>query len=325
MIKNSVTVTLLASALCFGQAWALDFNVDDMKWAEVPSGHEVGKDNGELTEDAAAGKTAGNEFHMTGNDCGICHSPLGKAKEAIFTMSGTVYKDRAGREPLEGAEIILQDAEGKVISMTSNEAGNFFTYTPIASDPQSWNPEKTDEENKENPQTWRYKAWVKKGELVNTMVTLAGVGGGSGQLTARMSCGMHHAPFNGRGALLASGFPTLPSYPESGLSFKKHVMPILKNRCKSCHTPESAKPWVEYPTGTKIAYGGGLDLSGYTKDENSEMGVADIINTANPDMSKLLASPMFGSKHAGGASWRDDQDPDYLAIRTWIAEGGLDN
>jgi len=317
---------LFSSVLVMNQASATEkeFTPEGMKWAEVPSGHLVGKDNGELSEDAKAGKAAGNEFHMTGEDCGICHSKLGKAKESIFTMSGTLYKDRAGREPLADAEVILEDVEGNVISMTTNDAGNFFTYAPIASDPQAWNADKSDEENRNSPNTWRYKAWVKNEDLVSAMITLAGVGG-SGATTSRMSCGMHHAPLNSRGALLASGFPTLPNYPEENVSFKKHVMPVLKNRCKSCHLPEKARPWVEYPKGTKYAYGGSLDLSAFEKDENSMMGIQDIINTNNPDASEILTAPMYGSKHGGGASWRSSSDADYQVIRQWIAEGAVNN
>lgn len=326
MYFNKYLSTLIAGFLMSAPLLAeTEFTPEGMQWAVAPTGHEAGKDNGVLSDEARAGNTAGNEFHMTGEDCGICHSPLGKAKDSVFTMAGTLYKDRAGREPLQGAEIILQDVEGKVISMTTNEAGNFFTYESIASDPQAWDETKTEEENKANPQTWRYKAWVKNGDLITAMMTLAPVGGSSGSTTARMSCGMHHAPFNSRGALLASGSPTLKTYPEKEVSFKKHVQPILLNRCRSCHMPESARPWVEYPKGTKYAYGGGLDLTAYEKDENSERGIQDIVNTANPEVSDLLVAPMFGSKHGGGASWKNTDDADYKAIRQWIAEGAKNN
>ncbi len=317
---------LISSILFFSQVNAADrvFTPEGMQWVEAPSGHLVGKDNGELSDEAKADETAGNEFHMTGEDCGICHSDTGKAHESVFTMAGTLYKDRAAREPLVGAEIILEDVQGNVISMTTNDSGNFFTYSKIASDPQAWNPEKSEAENRASSKTWRYKAWVKNDDLITAMMTIPGVGGSS-STTSRMSCGMHHAPLNSRGALLASGFSTLPSYPETNVSFKKHVMPVLKNRCKSCHLPEKARPWVEYPTGTKYAYGGGLDLSAFEKDENSEKGIQDIVNLSNPDASLVLATPMLGSQHGGGASWRSAEDADYKAIRQWIAEGAKNN
>jgi len=326
MQTNKKLILLISSLLLCTQVQADErvFTPEGMEWAEAPSGHVVGKDNGELSDDAKAGDAAGNEFHMTGEDCGICHSETGKASETIFSMAGTLYKDRAGREPLAGAEIILEDVEGNVVSMTTNDSGNFFTYADIASDPQAWDPEKTEEENRASSTTWRYKAWVKNGDLVTSMMTLAGVGGSS-STTSRMSCGMHHAPLNSRGALLASGFPTLSKYPETNVSFKKHVMPVLKNRCKSCHLPEKARPWVEYPKGTKYAYGGGLDLSAFLKDEGSEKGISDIVNIDNPDASLMLVTPMYGSKHGGGASWRSADNADYKVIRQWISEGAKNN
>ncbi len=320
--QSSQILTALGIILLFvnANAEAQSFTPEGMKWAPVPQGHEVGKDNGK-----DSGESSGNEFHFPGEDCGVCHRPGGKAKDHVFTIAGTLYKDRAGKEPLQGAEIILQDSQGDVISMTTNEAGNFFTTSEIASDPQAWSDTLTEDENRNNPRTWRYKAWVKNGDLVTAMITLASAGGSPGSPTERMSCGMHHAPLKTRGALLASGFPTLASYPASGISFKQHVMPILKNRCKSCHTPESARPWVEYPKGTKYAYGGGLDLSTYNKDTGSKRGVKDIINIDNPTSSLMLTAPMYGSQHGGGASWRDANDPDYKLILQWIKEGAKNN
>ncbi len=84
----------------------------------APDGHIVGKDNG-----------PGHGTHHPGEDCGKCHRVGGRAEAYLFTMAGTLYKDRAGREVLKGGEIILEDRDGNVISMTSNEAGNFWTYS----------------------------------------------------------------------------------------------------------------------------------------------------------------------------------------------------
>lgn len=297
------------------------FTPDGRKFEPVPTGHTPGKDNGK-----DSGKSGGTEFHMAGEDCGICHNPGGKAagqdNKYVFTMAGTIYKDRTGREPLQGAEIILKDVNGNVISMTSNAAGNFFTYMPIASDPQGWDPTKTEEENKANPSTLRYKAWVKYGDYAAPMATIAPVGGLS---APRMSCNMHHSPYGSRGALFGGGRSTLPAYPSADLSFKKHVMPILKNKCKACHMPASASPTVTYPTGSApFDYSGTLDLSAYDKDPASKMGIANVINTLNPGASKLLTVSMPGSQHAGGGHWTDN-DADYKAIEQWIAEGAKDN
>ena len=54
-----------------------------------------------------------------------------------------------------------------------------------------------------------------------------------------MTCSMHHSATCSRGALWVSPAPTLPSYPDSGLSYRKHVYPILRSKCSPCHIPGS--------------------------------------------------------------------------------------
>ncbi len=312
-MHNKTLMTAILATFLVAATNADDFTPRGQAHAPVPTGHAVGQDNlpvERLTKPE-------NRYHFAGEDCGICHQPSGKGRE--FSMAGTIYTDRTGRTPLEGAEIILKDASGKVISMTSNAAGNFFTETPFASDPQA------DASSITNPGAWRYKAWVKKGDYISPMITIAPVGGMS---VARMSCNMHHGPGGSRGALNVGGTSTLPSYPTAGLSFKSHVLPILKNRCKSCHVPGSAGGSIIYPTGAQpYFHSGKLDLSAYHKDNHpdTETGITEVVNTGSPDLSPLLTKVVFGGgPHAGGAVWRTT-DLDYKAIRQWIAEGAKDN
>lgn len=326
MMSKSIGSLLAGLVLAGASGVALggDFTAEGQSHEPVPTGHVVGKDNFPSTHP--------NRFHMTGEDCGICHAPGRKGGSADFTMSGTIYTDRTGRQALEGAEIILKDASGKVISMTSNAVGNFFTKESITSDPAGWNATKTDAENQADPGTWRYKAWVKKGDYVSPMMTVAPVGGMS---VPRMSCSMHHAPGGSRGALNVGGVSTLPSYPASDLSYAKHVQPILKNRCKSCHVPTASGGTATYPTGVNFAYNGNLDLSRYCSKTGStnvamcdassrDKGIKDIVNTVNPDASAILTSVIAGSSHAGGSFWQTSA-ADYKAIRQWIAEGAKNN
>jgi hypothetical protein len=286
---------------------------------EPPTGHTPGKDN-YITSNP-------NRFHMQGEDCGICHAPGKKAENVPFTMSGTFYKDKTGREPLAGAEVILVDAQKNVISMTSNEAGNFFTQAAIAADPKAFN-----NATSSNPRAWRYKAWVKYGDHVVPMVTIAPVGGMS---APRMSCNMHHAPKGSRGALFAGIKPTLREYPTSNVSFKKHVLPILKIKCKSCHMPRTSSTgnMATYSTtwgkaAGKYQYDGGLNLMTYATTGaggiSSTRGISDVVNTSNPDYSPLFMATVKGSTHAGGWFWTSD-DADYKVIRQWIAEGAQNN
>lgn len=53
-----------------------------------------------------------------GYDCLSCH---------WFSVAGTIYRDKDGRSPLSGADIKIEDADGYVSYMWSNDYGNFGT------------------------------------------------------------------------------------------------------------------------------------------------------------------------------------------------------
>ena len=179
------------------------------------------------------------------------------------------------------------------------------------------------------------------------MLAVAGVGGGS-PTSNRMSCNMHHGGVAHRsGALWVGKGPTLPSYPASGLSYRKHIYPILRSKCSPCHIPGKTKTSVSTKTdlpefgelSTSIDYSGGLDLMTYegstvmvpklgadgkptgefeTIEKN---GVLAVVDFGNPQYSPLLLKTVTGGNlHAGGVFW-DDRSPDYIAIWQWIAEG----
>lgn len=306
------------------------FSAKGRQFQPVPTGHTPGKDNG-----------PGFGFHNAGDDCGICHKPYGKAPNKVFTMSGTFYEDRAARKPLKGGEVILQDINGKIISMTSNESGNFWTYEPIGGNPYTvvgkgaglrlyttdvsgFRPA-----DSKYPQTWQYKTWVKSGDHVLPMVTIAPVGGatvtnGVPDINSRMSCSMHHAPLGSRGALWAGTKSTLPSYPASGLSFKRHIQPIFKNKCIPCHIPGSTITRIvtksdivtTFPnaTTTWVDYSNDLDLITYNGAKTKKLSDAVIRGTILPKTDGTIP-------HAGGKFWSAG-DADYEAINKWIDEGG---
>jgi hypothetical protein len=147
----------------------------------------------------------------------------------------------------------MEDREGNIISMTSNEVGNFWTKAQFASDPYTigsyhggppFEPlYKEDAEGNliqpadpNDSRTWKYKTWVRKGEMVRPMVMIPAVGGGAA--APYMSCNMHHGGVAHRsGALWVGKDPVLPSYPKSGLSYRKHIYPILRSNCSPCHVP----------------------------------------------------------------------------------------
>jgi hypothetical protein len=317
---------------------ASNFSADGRKWQPAPTGHIPGKDNG-----------AGTGSHNTGEDCGICHNPAGKAKNYVFTMSGTLYEDRAARKPLQGGEIILQDIDGKVISMTSNNVGNFWTFTPIGSNPytvvgKSSNiPLYSSDANGGfipadplAPQTWQYKAWVRNGNNVRYMVTIPPVGGatilpdGTPDKNSRMSCSMHHAGLGSRGGLWASRKSTLPSYPSSGLSYKKHILPIVKSKCAPCHIPGETLTRVVTKSDndgtTKIDYSKSLDFTSFAGSSVTASGTTWTkrgISDSGINSSMLLKTD-GAILHAGGKFWSSGE-PDYEALKQWIAEGAHNN
>jgi len=147
----------------------------------------------------------------------------------------------------------------------------------------------------------------------------------------------------GRGALWGTGKSTLASYPRSHLSFTKHIQPIFRNKCVQCHIPGATltrlvtQSDIEGEPLTQIDYSKSLDLVSYSGSTVSsgnttwtKRGIKDM--TAgyqdDPDASPVLAKTRRQADgnviHGGGVFW-STEDPDYRAIRQWIAEGAQDN
>jgi len=69
-----------------------------------------------------------------GEECVGCHTPGKKAGRWPFTAGGTVYRT-PGDDPvpgLAGVRVTIADAKGKVLRLTTNRAGNFWTTEPLA-------------------------------------------------------------------------------------------------------------------------------------------------------------------------------------------------
>lgn len=353
VIAGVVLIALVASAVT--EIFTPDnFTSYERRWQPAPTGYQVGQDTG-----------SGVGTHHPGEDCGSCHKPGGKAPDLI--IAGTLYRDRLATHVAEAGEIILEDLNGKVISMTCNEAGNFWSSTSIGSYPYTvgtyhghapFVPKYTLDSSGQlvvpadpnDSLTWKYKAWVRSGEGLTPMMSVAGVGGG---VTApRMSCNMHHAGLGSRGGLWAGRASTLRSYPQAELSYKKHIFPILRSKCAPCHIPgatytglgtkaeydfelgQGGIPTLEFSSGLDLMTFDGSSVSVPRYDPitgtiiGNEMvrkrGVSAVIDPASPSSSPLLVKTTNGASHGGGVFWGID-DLDYLALQQWIAEGGLNN
>jgi hypothetical protein len=247
-IIGLAVLSIAAVAVVYNES---NFSARGRMYQPPPEGHRIGKDN-----------APGYGRHHTGEDCARCHRMGGRAEAYQWTVSGTLYADRAGREVLAGGEIILQDREGNVISLTSNEAGNFWTMAPIASNPFAISAHGSmvdilyvldDEGNLVQPadphdrRTWLYKAWVRKGSSILPMVTIAPAAGATGM---NMSCSMHHGNMGSRGALWVSPEPTLSSYPEANLSYRKHItcLPTSVNATSRDGDPRVTTTDIEPPS-----------------------------------------------------------------------------
>jgi hypothetical protein len=229
--------------------------------------------------------------------------------------------------------------------MTSNAVGNFWTTAHLASNPYAIASHggttellySTDAQGVFHPadpsdaRSWQYKAWVKNGDHIRYMVTIAPVGG-STDPSSRMSCSMHHANLGSRGGLWGAGKSTLPAFPSTNLSYKKHILPIFMNKCVPCHISGSTVTRLVTstdvdPVPTTVDYSGNLDLTTYegsTVSGVAKVGVQSVVNSAAPASSLILIKSVNGSTHGGGSFW-SSQDADYRAILQWVAEGAQKN
>ena len=70
--------------------------------------------------------------HRAGASCTEgCHDGRALAGPA-FTFGGTVYSKPTGGVPVAGATILVTDARGRTLTLTSGQNGNFYTREPLA-------------------------------------------------------------------------------------------------------------------------------------------------------------------------------------------------
>jgi hypothetical protein len=74
----------------------------------------------------------GGDLMLPGTDCMQCHRAGGRAADSVFTAAGTVFLARDCPDGLEGALVVVEDTQGRIVEMTTNEVGNFQTSEPLS-------------------------------------------------------------------------------------------------------------------------------------------------------------------------------------------------
>lgn len=85
---------------------------------------------------ALGGEAAGvppGPFHRPGQPCVLCHGTGGPAS-TIFSIAGTVFAVQGQKGPAAGAQVSLEDVNGRHATITANAAGNFYVT------PSQWSP-----------------------------------------------------------------------------------------------------------------------------------------------------------------------------------------
>ncbi|MBI4954664.1 MAG: carboxypeptidase regulatory-like domain-containing protein [Myxococcales bacterium] len=88
------------------------------------SGGAGGATSCSLTEPAWG---LGGDRMLPGTDCLACHAPGETAQGSPFTVAGTVFRSASCPEPVAGATVHVEDANGTARALVTNEVGNFFT------------------------------------------------------------------------------------------------------------------------------------------------------------------------------------------------------
>jgi hypothetical protein len=114
-----VFAAVLALAVsCGGQN---PVGITDVPASECPSGQKWTGGNRE------------SDLMQPGLDCVACHTREGEGPR--FSISGTVYQDFSTADActgVSGLKVVITGADGKVLNLIANEAGNFFSEAVVA-------------------------------------------------------------------------------------------------------------------------------------------------------------------------------------------------
>lgn len=72
-------------------------------------------------------------FMRAGQNCLRCHASNGEARNKPFSFGGTIFPaaDSGLCDGVEGVTVRVTDSKGKVVTVTSNRVGNFWSAEPL--------------------------------------------------------------------------------------------------------------------------------------------------------------------------------------------------
>ncbi len=104
-------------------------------WLVACSGGSDDSDSVDPNDPSSPGfdRTQTGPNMRSGENCLSCHRAGGLASVKPWTAAGTVFRtaDSPLDDGVEGATITITDSAGKVVSLTSNAVGNFYTLEPL--------------------------------------------------------------------------------------------------------------------------------------------------------------------------------------------------
>jgi hypothetical protein len=75
-----------------------------------------------------AGGVSPGPLHRPGQPCLVCHGEAGPSSHT-FVIAGTVYATQGQDAPAAGVQVELEDSTASSVSLSTNEAGNFYIPT----------------------------------------------------------------------------------------------------------------------------------------------------------------------------------------------------
>ena len=66
--------------------------------------------------------------HRPGQPCLACHSDRDDRGEKLFAVAGTIYEEQADGLGMSNVEVVITDAQERMFTVFTNEAGNFMIH-----------------------------------------------------------------------------------------------------------------------------------------------------------------------------------------------------